>query len=381
MMRSGRTLVAPPKLKQIAATFTLLMALLAIFGFAVPVPRQLLFDGMVSHSDQISIVAQHGGQLESLLVFQGADVRSGDHLATLRLATSMSHGESSVSMREALALELSALEDTYRAEARDLAFEVAELSLELNQIRNDVYFLAESIRLQSELVNSSKAVVAELEPVAEKGFVSNSYLNDRRNVSLEQQTRLISLRREKSTLEWRERQILDSLRRTEGKLEGSKARHERDRAALLQRQLTSYPEDKYDLVAPADGKIVAVFGVPGGHHDIGDAVLVLEEARTSARLVEFQATGSNISKLSEGQSATVEFTDRGRTFLRKAFPAEIVRVDRAPFPQDRSSAASERYRIFVSLNDPPANLLGGTPVIVRVTYESEPFLASLVRQT
>jgi membrane fusion protein len=231
----------------------------------------------------IRIVATQTGTLVEQHVSDGQQVRQGDTLFVL----STEEGSLQAPLAQAAAIEtierrLASLRREIATEGRINDAQSLGIREQIRDTREEMVALRSEIASQEERVAIAERDVGRYQLLLPRGYVSEAQVRQKRDNSLEQQTRLQELKRTGAGL----RRDIDKLSRDlgTGDLQSNNRREaaEREEAALQQQLTESQARRTILITAPTDGTATAILGAKGQR--TRPQMLLLTILPTGARL-------------------------------------------------------------------------------------------------
>jgi membrane fusion protein len=283
---------------------------------------------LVTEQPSAKIVAIRPGQVTELLVREGAHVGAGQRLAVVRVEQANESGGSSV------VDSLGAIEAQRRLSERQLqltderaASERARLSAVLSGIEQHRGDLSRQIEIQREVVVSAQQMFERIESIVQKGFVSRTELERRRQAWLAARQQLAQLQQQHNALA-SERQRAEAEFARVAAESGSEVNAALSSAeTLAQQRARLQGERAYVLTAPISGRIAALQTATGRTVD-GSVPLMEIVPEGSALQAQIYAPTRAIGFLRPGQEVRLLY-DAFPYQRFGSFSGHIVGISRA----------------------------------------------------
>lgn len=350
----------------VAALGVLILAICLWFALGSFARIETVRGMLVTVAPSTKIVASSPGVVTELLVLEGTKVKKGDRLAvvTLERRTGNGRGLAGESL-ETLRARMIISRSQVQLEGARLAGEQRRLGAALASAENEARRFDDQIAIQEELVASNQSMLDQIKPVVERGFVSRTDFERRRQTllssrqglgGLEQQraaalSRADQSRAELAVLTSQSAAQVDTLR--SGGLE------------LQQQEIQLRGEQSYVLIAPIDGVVTALQTAQGRTAAAGAPLMTIVPESTNLR-AEVYAPSRAIGLVQPGQEARL---------LYDAFPyqrfgsfsghvAAVSRIAIDPRENETLIEAKEPvYRIIVTVERQQVEGFGGSAAL------------------
>ncbi len=254
--------VSYPRLTAASVAIVLALILFACFG---ELARKAQVHGYLAPSaGLIKVYAPHPGTLIERRVAEGQSVRRGDELFVV------SPEGASTQIAETQATAIAQLEqrlknlEAERADQQQLAtVQAGALRDSIASQERELQELDDSLALQRQRTASAERIARRHAELLEQHFVSQIDADQKNVDMLEQQSRLVDLRRARTQLEREIKQHRQELASTEIGARQRLSEIERETLALAQERAEYQSRRSIVITAPADGTVTAISGEIG----------------------------------------------------------------------------------------------------------------------
>ena len=296
---------APPASYVFTALAVLIMGVLIVFSCFGDYTRKAHVTGYLA-PDQglIKIYAPATGTLVDKRVTEGQPVKQGDTLFIL----STDYGSSDTpAVQQAVIASLKQQRDSLNSDVqtqdRISANQKRDLQARLRDLENELTQVDGALNTQAQLLASAEETAVRYGELVAKRFAAELQLREKRELVLQQKSRLESLRRERSVLA---RTADEARRELAGyDLQSGKRRAalERDVEALNQQLTESESRRSIVISAPAAGTVTAILAERGQTASPAAPLLTILPAQAvleaqllvPSRAIGFIATGQNVA--------------------------------------------------------------------------------------
>ncbi len=309
---------------------------------------------VIEDADAAYVFAARPGVVTKLFARDDRPVKAGERLAVVRTESDTESGARPMAETLAsLAVQQRQSETQLALAGRLESTDRDKLAAALSGARARRTQLVAQIGLQGEIIRSNQATFEQLEPVMQRGFVSRTEFERRRQLFLTAQQERNALRERLAETESTIAEAQAALARAPLDRIGSEASRRTEIETLRQEQLKARQANAYLITAPVAGRVSAVQTGPGRFVD-GTKPLMTVMPATGRFAVEVFAPSRAVGFLRNGQEVRLLFD---------AFPYEkygsfggrvesiarnVIRPDQldAPVKVDESV-----YRVRVLLDD------------------------------
>ncbi len=274
---SGDVLLATsPSFKVVAGVVCVVaISAFAFVATATYERRETVTGWLTPQKGMIRVLARQGGQVESIDVDDGALVRTGQTIATLKLSNDLAEGDSGASLALDLQREADANAEKASADLRKLTTERTQLQDRRQIIMREAPLLRRRVQLHQERLDLARGEFDKATQLANQGYLPRRELASRRDAMLAAEDNLAAARsaifdaeRELNTLDGQ----LNGLTADVGSALATTAA---TRAALAQRQTTTTAQSRYVSTSPVTGRVVALSVHQGAEMAAGATVAVI----------------------------------------------------------------------------------------------------------
>lgn len=268
--------------------------------------REAVSGWLVPESGMVRLTARQGGVVSLLHVREGEIVQSGQPIATIKLSSSVSRGDSYASLAKNIEAQRIAAATQNEANLAILVSEKKQLDLRLAILRQEQDELKRRGALQAQRLEFAKAEVSRAEMIVAQGFLPRRELEARRAnaIAIEQESsQLVS---QALTLEREVLEIQARLNEIPINLNAARAEALSSRA-ILERSATETEASMVQVVtAPVSGSISALPAILGQSLSPGASIAVITDA-SSPLQAELYAPSRASGFLREGQEVRLQY--------------------------------------------------------------------------
>jgi membrane fusion protein len=206
----------------------------------------------------IRATAPAGGQIVSLLVNEGDEVKAGQRLAEIKIATAIAAGDAGEAVAAGLRREAEALKERGEAQIAKLQAEAAQTRTRIKNLGPELAEIEQQEKLQEARIALARKAVTELEGVASRGVVSQREVEQRRSTALAAEQELAAERRQAAGIR---REIADLDARIAAipiEIELTRADTQSAQAGLNQRTIEAEQRRAVFVLSPMEGRIAAL---------------------------------------------------------------------------------------------------------------------------
>ncbi|KAA5802434.1 HlyD family efflux transporter periplasmic adaptor subunit [Alkalicaulis satelles] len=252
-------LAIPLSVRLLGLFMGLLAAGVVIFAASASYARRETAPGWLTPDQGVlRASALQGGRVESLLVSEGDTVAPGQALARLVLDSDLDDGAAGTRIVAALQMQAAAAREAADAEIARITREAERRGASLEGLRRELRGVIEQIGLQRQEIDLARGQIDRAAGLAERGFLSERELDDRRQRLLAARQSMALLERTRAGLE---RQISDAeaaLQSAPLEIEEARARARSVTASLEERLTQQSLRNAYVVAAPAQARVAAL---------------------------------------------------------------------------------------------------------------------------
>jgi membrane fusion protein len=249
----------------LAAALFAAIALATVWTFLGNYARTEAAPGLlVTDTPSAKVIASRPGVVSKLFVREGQAVHAGDVLVMVQVEQVDQDGKSSVSegVRAVEAQKgLAARQATLAAEHG--VSERARLMEQIAGLKQQRTTLDQQISIQEEMIKSARQMVDSIKDVVEKGFISRTEQESRRQSLLAVQQQLSQLKGQYNSVIAQERQAEEQLAVSATESASAVANAQATAEGLAQQRAALENQRSYLITAPIDGTVTAVDAGPG----------------------------------------------------------------------------------------------------------------------
>jgi membrane fusion protein len=269
-------LAVPLSVRLLAILAGLVVAGVVIFAANASYSRRETAPGWLTPDQGVlRAAAVQGGRIEALLVQEGDLVSAGQPLARLALDAELDDGDAGARILAALEAQAGAARQAAQAEMARIEREAERRRAALEGLQRERQGVIEQISLQREEIALAQGQIDRAETLAERGFLSERELDDRRQRLLSARQSLALLERTRAGLD---RQMSDTeaaIQSAPLEIEEARARALTASASLDERLTQQSLRTAYVVAASAPARVAALPGRPGQTLAPGAPVAVL----------------------------------------------------------------------------------------------------------
>jgi len=214
---------------------------------------------LVTSNASTPIRAVRAGQILELAVREGDLVQKGQRLAVVQVEQASETSSSAIGDSiEAIGAQKGLAEQQIRLAGIQAQADQERIAATLSVLRQQRAGLAHQIALQGEMVRSMRDTHEQIGPVVEKGFVSRTEAERRRQAVLAAQQELSRLQQQQAVLAGDEVRARGELARLGSQTLAEVAQVRSSVATLAQQRARLQAERSYVLTAPAAGRVTAL---------------------------------------------------------------------------------------------------------------------------
>lgn len=246
------------------AFFTLLTVGLVAFAATQGFARQELVAGVLQPTAGVlRVVAPQAGVVAQVAVRPGQQVQAGDLLLQLTADQASAGGPTRQAVAELLVRRQQALADELRQQVAQTRQRLGAIDTRLASLQAGMAQLDREIALQREKLSLTQDMAARYPELVRSGAVSQVEADDKARESLDQQSRLVALERER-VAQQREWASLQSDRQAVPlQAEREQLQQRRDTMSLSQQQAENDAQRDARLLARQAGQVALILVTPG----------------------------------------------------------------------------------------------------------------------
>jgi membrane fusion protein len=296
-------LAAPLPLRLLGLLLTVVIFLALLFaGWATYTRKASVSGWLVPDLGFIRATTPSTGLVATILVKEGDQVEPGQRLAEIKVASDIAGGNVGDAIAKALQAETDALIAQHQARLAKLEAEAAQTETRIKNLRPELIQVEKQMQLQKERIVLVQKAVTSTEGLADRGFVSQRDLEQRRSTVLAAEQELSVQRRQAVSIE---REIGDLEARLTAipiDIAATRADTQSAQAALGQRRIEAEQRRAVFVVAPMAGTIAALPVTNGQPIGAGATLAVIipqggkleAELLTPSRAIGFIEPGQNV---------------------------------------------------------------------------------------
>lgn len=269
-------LAVPLSVRLLGLLAALIVAGVTIFAATASYSRRETAPGWLTPDQGVlRAAAVQGGRIEALLVQEGDLVAAGQPLARLAIDAELDDGDAGSRILAALESQAAAARQAAEAEIARIEREAERRGAALDGLQRERRGVAEQISLQREEIALAQGQIDRAETLAERGFLSERELDDRRQRLLSARQSLALLERTRAGLD---RQMSDTeaaIQSAPLEIQEARARASAAAASLDERLTQQSLRTAYVVVASAPARVAALPARPGQTLAPGAPVAVL----------------------------------------------------------------------------------------------------------
>jgi membrane fusion protein len=319
---------------------------------------------LVPNRGMAAVTSPAPGTIVDVRVEEGAQVRAGDVLAVVAVpGSTLAGGDTTQALQAAIARRRDGVEDGYSSQRQQLEAQQAGLAEQIGETRAELAQLALEAETGKQQLALAQQALDRFRTLREQRFVTELQVQQQEAAVLEIQGDVQSLARQGAALRRLLRQLEQSQRELPARLAALDADARRDDASLAQEQVETSARGEAVILAPVDGTVGTLVGLPGQAVTVGQPVLSL------------LPQGSELEAHLLVPSRAIGFVAPGDAVLLRyqAFPYQkfghyrgrVLRVTRSALSPDEldtlvgdAAPAEPFYRIVVALDLPTVRAYG-----------------------
>jgi membrane fusion protein len=346
----GEVVIAiPPSWQMIGLLFFVLVFAVSTFLATATYSRTESVPGVVMPDRGVAVVVPtRPGVVAGLKVAEGAVVKRGDELLTVRSEEDSAAGPSSVAQVATAVREQDAgLAAQMEATRAALGAQLEQIGAQMRGLEAEVQQLEAQIVLQGNLVRSAQGNFESAKRVAERGFISQNDLRVREDTLVSRRQALSQLiqSRDSKRAQWSELSRSSAQARSQNL--GQLASLAAARSEVAQQAANVAGTRSYVLRAPVAGRVTAVIAKLGQPVDSRTSVLSVVPVGSRMQ-AELMVPPSAIGFIKPGQSVRLAI-DAFPYQQLGTIPGTISSVARSPISFTSAAGVSSAYPVIVSI--------------------------------
>ena len=286
---SGEVVLAAPLPLRVFGLLlaAVVFAALVFAGWATYARKASVSGWLVPDLGFIRATSPAAGLVASILVKEGELVEQGQQLAEIKVASDIAGGNVGEAISRALRAETAALKARGDAQVAKLEAEVTQTDTRIKNLKPELIQVEKQIELQQQRIALVQKAVTSTESLADRGFVSQRDLEQRRSTVLAAEQELSGQRRQAASIK-REMGDLDArLAAIPIDIATTRADTQSAQASLGQRLIEAEQRRAIFVVAPMAGNIAALPVTTGQPIGIGStlAVIIPQGGKLEAELL------------------------------------------------------------------------------------------------
>lgn len=309
----------------------------------------------------IRILPTRPGTIVRLRVHEGDNVKAGQQLATILVA------QSSEERSDPTEADLEAIDQQHRLITQQIGLsrqaqssDAAKLSASISEYRTELASLNEQIGLQQRMVQSAQDSFEPLAAVVERGFVSKSQYEARRQALIQQQEQLAQMKASRAQLNGNLRASQIALVQLPNQTAAKVNDLQTSDASLTERRIAAESSGSYVITAPVSGRVSNLQITRGSNVTpqiplmtiVGDGARMDAELYAPSRAIGFAKQGQEVRLMYDAFPYQRFGTFKGRI-------TQISRTVLAPNEIDAPIPTKEPvYRLRVALDNQMVKAFG-----------------------
>ena len=346
----------------LVVTVTLIVVLFCFFGSYTK--RETAAGMLLPVNGVMNIMAVNNGTVVDLNMTTGQVVKKGEPLATISSEIATQYGQTRVMIAEQLTRQSAGLENELKnlqtldeETTRGLIDKKKMLEQQLNQLTQ-----MRSQRLSQ--VNIARKQVDKFQLMREKGFASNSQVEQQQSALLDAESRLLEVNRLRIDIQQQLTQTQQQMREQPVNTRNKKNEIERQLSSVKQSWMENESRRAVKLQAPEDAIVGSVLVKPGQIVNAGQSVasLLPENSELVARIM---VSSRAIGFIKPGQRVVLRFQAYPYQKFGQQFGsvAEVSRVSLSPQEVTHLTGATQQaqesfYQVRVNLDKQIINAYG-----------------------